>query len=93
MSGLDNTSFTTRTALTTVDSLGLSDSVLICPFGGTTVVVPVANPGRTYTVVSVIPGGTGLISAANINGISGYTVNERVELVFDGTAWWTISAS
>ena len=93
MSGLDNVSHTVRTMLTTVDTLTANDSVLISPFGASTIVVPTAISGRTYRVISVSPGGTDLISAANINGSGTYTINKSVEIVFDGVTWWTMSAS
>ncbi len=92
MSALDNTSFTVRTLTSTVGTLTANDSILIAPFGGTTILLPATIPGRVCAIIGLVPLGTGLISADPINGSSGYTVNTRVTLVNTGSAWFTLNS-
>lgn len=103
MSGLDNTSFTVRTATGTTDTLTNNDSIVIYTNSAArTVNLPstaVVQPGRRYAVIN--GGGATAItitpaSGQNIDGSAtlalAATATTRAEFISDGTNWFTISS-
>lgn len=101
MSGLDNTSFTTR-SVTATTTLTANDFVLLCdPAGGAiTVTVPTASgiqPGRPYYIrstgttnaVTISPASGTIDGAASISLAS--AAKHGVQIVNDGTNWFTVS--
>ena len=99
MSGLDNTSFTVRTATGTTDTLLATDSVVIYTnTAAKAVTVPAVSdltPGRLYTVVNTATGAVTITTTdATIDGAATYVVPAtlgRVQFVNDGTNWFTVS--
>lgn len=99
MSGLDNTSFTTRTATGTSDTLLATDSVVIYTnTSAKAIAVPAIStltPGRLYTVINTAAGAATITpSGATIDGAATYVVPAtlgRVSFVNDGTNWFTVS--
>lgn len=99
MSGLDNTSFTTRTATGTSDTLLATDSVVIYTnTSAKAIAVPAIStltPGRLYTVINTATGAATITpSGATIDGAATYVVPAtlgRVSFVNDGTNWFTVS--
>ena len=103
MSGLDNTSMTTR-AVTATTTMTQNDYVLLCdPSGGAITVnllaVAAVQPGRPIWIRS-----TGTTNAVTIDGAGSETIDgattlvlasgakHGVGLVSDGVAWFTISS-
>lgn len=99
MSGLDNTSFTTRTVSGTTDTLLATDSVVIyTSTSAKAIAVPAISsltPGRLYTVINTATGAATITpSGATIDGAATYVVPAtlgRVSFVNDGTNWFTVS--
>jgi hypothetical protein len=99
MSGLDNTSFTTRTVTGTSDTLLATDSVVIyTSTSAKAIAVPAVSsltPGRLYTVINTATGAATITpSGATIDGAATYVVPAtlgRVSFVNDGTNWFTVS--
>lgn len=99
MSGLDNTSFTVRTATGTTDTLLATDSVVIYTnTSAKAVAVPAITaltPGRKFSVVNTATGAVTITpSGALIDGAATYVVPAtvgRVEFVNDGTNWFSTS--
>lgn len=97
MSGLDNTSFTVRTATGTSDTLLATDSVVIYTnTSAKAVAVPAIStltPGRKYTIINTAAGAVTITpSGATIDGAATYVVPAtlgRVEFINDGTNWFT----
>lgn len=102
MSGLDNTSLTTRASTAVTDTLTNTDYVLLCnPAGGAqTINLPAVasiQPGRAYFVRT-----TGTTNSVTIDGAGAETIDGAATkvlasgaihgclLVSDGTAWFTI---
>lgn len=103
MSGLDNTSYTVR-AVTATTTLTANDFVVLCdPSGGAiTVNLPAVasiQPGRGYRIRT-----TGTTNAVTIDGNASETIDgsttktlasgaiHGVEIVSDGTAWFTTAS-
>lgn len=99
MSGLDNTSYTVRTATGTADTLLATDSVVIYTnTSAKAVAVPAISaltPGRQFSVINTATGAVTITPAgATIDGAATYVVPAtlgRVTFVNDGTNWFTIS--
>ena len=99
MSGLDNTSFTVRTATGTSDTLLNTDSVVIYTnTAAKAVTVPAISaltPGRKFTVINTAAGAVTITTtSATIDGAATYVVPAtlgRVEFINDGTNWFTTS--
>lgn len=102
MSGLDNTSYTVRTATGTTDTLTQNDYVVVytntsaktCNLPSVTAV----QPGRRYTVINTATGAVTVdpAGAETINGAATLAVTAstgRADFVSTGTAWFTITAS
>ena len=104
MSGLDNTSYTTRTAAGTTDTVGATDYVVIYTNSATKTVTlpPVATtqPGREYQFICQ---NTGVLTldpnaAETINGAATFPMvagtvggsTGRASIVSDGTQWFTL---
>lgn len=102
MSGLDNTSFTTRIYAGTLDTLTNTDSVVVYTnTAAKTVNLPAiasVQPGRRYVVINTATGALTVDPAGSetINGAATLTVTAstgRADFVAVGTAWFTVSAS
>lgn len=102
MSGLDNTSFTTRTVTGTTDTLLQTDSIVVYTnTAAKTCNLPsVASvpPGRRYVVVNTATGAVTVdpAGAETINGAATLAVTAstgRADFFSTGTAWFTVSAS
>lgn len=102
MSGLDNTSFTVRTATGTTDTLLQTDSIVVYTnTAAKTCNLPaVASvpPGRRYVVVNTATGAVTVdpAGAETINGAATLAVTAstgRADFFSTGTAWFTVSAS
>lgn len=102
MSGFDNTSWTTRTATGTTDTLLATDYVVIYTnTSAKTVNLPAAattQPGRAYIVINGAAGAITVDASGSetINGATTLAVTAttgRAHLISDGTQWWTISSS
>ncbi len=99
MSGLDNTSYTTRTATGTTDTVLATDSVILYTnTAAKAVTVPAISaltPGRLFTFVNTAAGAVTITATgATIDGAATYVVPAtlgRVQIVNDGTNWFTIS--
>lgn len=99
MSGLDNTSFTVRTATGTTDTLLATDSVVIYTnTAAKAVTVPAISaltPGRKYSIINTAAGAVTITTTgATIDGAATYVVPAtlgRVEFINDGTNWFTTS--
>lgn len=99
MSGLDNTSFTVRTATGTSDTLTNTDSVVIYTnTAAKAITVPAIStltPGRMFTVVNQATGAATITTTgALIDGLATYVVPAslgRVQFVNDGTNWFSVS--
>jgi len=106
MSGLDNTSYTVRTASGTTDTMTANDSVVIYTNSGAkTVVLPAVTaiqPGREYSLICT---NTGVLTidpqgADNINGSATFAmtagtvggVTGRCTIISDGTQWFTLNS-
>lgn len=106
MSGLDNTSFTVRTATGTTDTLLATDSFVIYTNTSAKVVtVPLISaltPGRRFTVVNTAAG-TVTITPTSPNTINGATTfvtpagtaagAGRTTFINDGTNWFTTAGT
>lgn len=106
MSGLDNTSYTVRTAAGTTDTMLATDSVVIYTNSATKTVAlpPVATtqPGRVYRlicqntgVLTIDPNGAELINGAATFAMTAGTVGGvtgRCGIVSDGTQWFTMNS-
>jgi len=101
MSGFDNTSFTTRTATGTTDTLTPNDSVVVYTnTAAKTVNFPLVSqtqPGRKYSVVNAAAGAITLtpVAPATLDGLATKTVaatSGRAEFISDGTNWFTTSS-
>lgn len=102
MSGLDNTSYTVRTAAAAT-TLTSNDSVLLCtPTASFTVTVPAGSsvqPGRVYVVrQSAVSGNQVTLAPATgtIDGVATLVVGAvntiaSLRIVTDGTNWFTIA--
>ncbi len=103
MSGLDNTSFTVR-SVTATTTLTANDYILLAdPSGGAITVnlpaVASVQPGRAYKVRT-----TGTTNAVTLDGNASETIDgsatkalasgaiHGVEVVSDGTAWFTVAS-
>lgn len=103
MSGLDNTSFTVR-SVTATTTLTNNDYILLAdPSGGAITVnlpaVASVQPGRAFKVRS-----TGTTNAVTLDGNASETIDgsatkalasgaiHGVEIVSDGTAWFTVAS-
>lgn len=102
MSGLDNTSFTTRIYAGVLDTLTDTDSVVVYTntAAKTVNLPPVASvpPGRRFVVINTATGTLTLDGAGSetINGATTLAVTAstgRADVVAVGTAWFTVSAS
>lgn len=102
MSGLDNTSFTTRTTSATTDTLLDTDSVVIYTAAvAKTCNLPSAlliQPGRRFVVINAAAGAITVdpFGSETINGAASLAVTAstgRADFVSTGTAWFTVSAS
>lgn len=99
MSGLDNTSFTTRTVTGTTDTLTKNDSVVIyTSTSAKAITVPAIStltPGRVFSVINTATGAATITpTGATIDGAATYVVPAtlgRVTFVNDGTNWFSIS--
>lgn len=104
MSGLDDTSFTTRSSSATTNVLTQQDwnLLLLSLTGATAVTLPAGSsvpPGREYTVykdasaqtVTITPASGTIDGAANTTLATG-AVHCKC-FVTDGTNWFTLSAS
>lgn len=100
MSGLDNTSFTTRTVTGTSDTLLNTDSVVIYTnTSAKSIAVPAISaltPGRLFTVINTATGAATITPAggALIDGAATYVVPAtlgRVQFLNDGTNWFSVS--
>lgn len=102
MSGMDNTSFTTRTATGTTDTLLQTDSIVIYTNAAAkTCNLPSAAavpPGRRYVVINTATGAITVdpFGAETINGAATLAVTAstgRADFVSNGSAWFTVTAS
>lgn len=102
MSGLDNTSYTVRTATGTTDTLTSTDFVVIYTnTSAKTVTVPAISsltPGRMFAIVNTAAGAVTITpTGANINGAATFVTPAgtaagagRTWIVNDGTNWFTV---
>ncbi len=102
MSGLDNTSYTVRTATGTTDTLTNNDYIVVYTNTAAKTVnlpsVASVQPGRRFTVINTATGAVTLDPAGSetINGAATLTVTAstgRADFVSTGAQWWTITAS
>ncbi len=102
MSGMDNTSFTTRIYAGTLDTLVATDSVVVYTnTAAKTVNLPAiasVPPGRRFVVINTATGALTVDPAGSetINGAATLAVTAstgRAEFIAVGTAWFTITAS
>lgn len=99
MSGLDNTSYTVRTATGTTDTVLATDSVIIYTnTSAKAITLPAISsftPGRLFSFINTATGAATITSTgATIDGAATYVVPAtlgRVQLVNDGTNWFSIS--
>ena len=99
LSGLDNTSYTVRTATGTADTLLATDSVVIYTnTSAKAVTVPAVSaltPGRKFTIINTATGAVTITpTGATIDGAATYVVPAtlgRVEFVNNGTNWFSTS--
>ena len=99
MSGLDNTSYTTRTVTGTTDTVLVTDSVIIYTSTSAKAVtlptVATFTPGRQFSFINTATGAATITSTgATIDGAATYVVPAtlgRVTIVNDGTNWFSIS--
>lgn len=106
MSGLDNTSYTVRTASGTTDTLLATDSVVIYTNSAakTVTLPPVATtqPGRVYRIICQNTGVATLDGSGSetINGATTFAmtagtvggVTGRCAIISDGTQWFTMNS-
>lgn len=100
MSGLDNTSYTTRIASGVNVTLTNNDSVVIMTnTGAKAVAVPAGSavqPGRVYFLVGQVAGTAVLTPASGtINGAATYTqaATSSLAIVSDGANWQLLSTT
>lgn len=100
MSGYDNTSFTTRITAATTETATVNDSIIVFT-AATAKTLAVSSTtslsGRKFVVINTAAGAVTITpSSGLINGSANLAVTAstgRAEIVFDGTNWWSITAS